>query len=50
MFLGFFLFFGQDVLKVPQNSAARILTKTKRSDHISPVLVSLHKFRETNLE
>ena len=29
-------------LQLIQNSAARLLTKTKRREHISPVLVSLH--------
>lgn len=30
--------------QVHQNSAARVLTKTKRRSHISPVLASLHRF------
>src|SRR4029434_1502881 len=29
-------------LQLIQNSAARLLTKTKRREHISPVLASLH--------
>lgn len=29
-------------LKIIQNSAAKVLSKTKRRDHISPILKSLH--------
>ncbi len=29
-------------LKMVQNAAARVLTRTRKSDHISPVLSTLH--------